>query len=362
MRAHSFTVVPLVLALGGLAVGCSVVDRQHLDELEQGAMDAGPTDSGTPVDTGPDDAGRPANFLRTVDRCGEVGSPEVLDDSSGQQLLVDTRELTSQVTSCGSRMALGNEGFVAIDVTAGDQWHFHVIPDPTVADQTRDPFLYLLSGGCDSRDCDSRSDQCEGAGDEHFAFVAPSDGRFYLGIDDRIEGGGRYLLEAIRLVCGDGVKVHGESCDGTANCDTRCREVLSETRPAEQIPNDNEIEANSIDFPVSGEITISGSIGGDLCIYPDVFTFAVEEGTTLRANILKSDGTDCDNPALTPFDLVLRSTNGDERARSVTDGSGCNELNVADLAAGTYLLYLEHSVPIGDGRPVTYSLHLEQTL
>ncbi|MFK7987456.1 MAG: hypothetical protein AB8I08_15650 [Sandaracinaceae bacterium] len=358
---RNFAMVPLVLALGGLALGCSVVDRQHLDNLEQGPMDAGPTDSGTPEDTGPVDSGTPENFLRTVDRCGDVGSPEVLDDSTGQQLVVDTRSLTSQITSCDSRTAPGHDGFVAIDVTAGDQWHFHVIPDPSVADQDRDPFLYLLSGGCDSRDCDNASDQCRGSGDEHFAFVAPSDGRFYLGIDDRNAGGGQYLLEAIRLVCGDGIKVHGESCDGTANCDTRCREVLSETRPAEQIPNDNEIEANSVEFPTSGEITISGSIGGDLCIYPDVYTFAVEEGTTVRANILKSDGTDCDNPALTPFDMVLRTTNGDERSRSVTDGAGCNELNVAGLSAGTYLLYLEHSDPIED-RPVTYSLHLEQTL
>lgn len=358
MRAtQALSILAVAAALLG---GCVVVNDTHLEELRDAG--SGPTDAPTGTDAPMEDANVPEDLLRTVDRCGD-SMALVLDDSTGGQVTIDTTGHTNRTSSCASRDAPGNDGFVAIDVLAGDQWHFHVIPDPSVADQDRNPFLYLLSEGCDNRDCEHQSDQCQGGGDEHFAFVAPTDGRWYLGIDDRNAGGGRYLLEAVRLLCGDGVKVHGEACDGTTNCSRNCREVLSDTRPAEQIPNDNEIEANEIDFPASGEITISGSIGGDLCIYPDVYTFAVDTAdTTLTARILKSDGSACDNPSLTPFDIVLRTAAGEERAGGMTNSStGCSELTVTGLASGTYLLYLEHDTPIED-RPVTYQLHLQQSL
>lgn len=347
------------LALSTLALlgGCSIVDDAHLETLrnqaDSGSIDSG-ADTGTPVDAGP--------VIALADRCGAATAP-VFAISTDGQIAVDTRENTNQVGSCGSRSAPGHEGFIAIDVVGGDMWHFHVVPDPSVADQVRDPFLYLLTDGCDSRDCDHSSDSCVGGGDEHFAFVAPNDGRFFLGIDDRNEGGGQYLIQAVKLNCGDGSKAHGEGCDGSATCDTQCHEIISETRPTEQLPNDNEIEANFIEFPASNTITIGGAIGGDLCTYPDVYQFRVTNpGSTLDVVIVKDDGTACDSATLTPFDIVLRGTDGDVRRLGEPNaGTSCSELHVTGLEAATFLLYLEHSTPIED-RQQPYRLRLSLTL
>lgn len=345
----------LLLALSGFTTGCFVVDTGHLEGLGQDD-DAGiSTDADTTTDSGTGD--------QLNDACGgNIADYVVLRTSTPSQLAFSTRSLSNRVSSCGSRSAPGNDGFVAIEVQAGDQWHFHVIPDPSVAGQDRDPFLYLLDSTCRNTACEHASDACVGAGDEHFAFVAPRNGTWYLGIDDRNEGGGDYLLGAYRLFCGDGEPEHGEACDGGGTCNTECREVLNVGRASEQLPNDNEIEANFLEFPASNALTVSGILGGDACTYPDVYNFAVaNDGTNLVMEILKSDGSVCDSGSLTPFDIVLRNSAGEIRAGMQTNAStGCAELRVADVTAASYFVYLEHDEPLD--RPVSYSLRITQSL
>jgi len=347
-----------------LLSGCFLVTPDHRDEVINGipGSDAG-------WDAGPDgfdagvDGGGSTNIL--VDRCGDPdGDYEVLRDSRAQ-FIVDTTDLVNRNSMCGTGDSPGNDGFLAIEVVAGDLWHFHVIPDPATPGQTRDPFLYLVQAegsGCDTRACAHSSNSCTGSGDEHFAFSAPTDGIWYLGIDDAMEGGGVYQIEAIRLQCGDAMKVHGEACDGSGTCNSSCQEVLSETRPTEVEANDNEIEANFVELPATNSLTLSGNIGGNSCIYPDVYNFRVDtEGSSVAVDILKSDDTVCDTSALTPFDLVLRNSAGEVRAGPVTNpATGCAELRVDGLSAAAYFLYLEHGTPIED-RLVTYRVRITVT-
>lgn len=338
------------------ASGCAIVSGEHRDMVLTGGFDAGVDAATTDPDAGPDDT------FPVVDRCGD-DSIEALFASTDGQVAIDTTGLSNRFTSCGSRAADGNEAFIPIEVRGGDRWHFHVIPDPSVADQDRDPFLYLVDSTCRNTSCDDFSDACRGPGDEHFAFVAPADGTWYLGIDDRIAGGGRYLLEAVKLDCGDNDAVHGEACDGTGTCSTDCREIVDEGRPSEQIPNDNEIEGNFIEMPASREITVTGAIGGDLCTYPDVFVFANDTaGSDLTVTVRKTDGTVCDAAINTPYDIVLRNPDGDVVAGPETNAAtGCSELRVMDLPAQSFYLYLEHDEPIED-RPVPYRLHVQLSL
>ncbi|MCB9592337.1 MAG: hypothetical protein H6719_06365 [Sandaracinaceae bacterium] len=361
MRLASIPTLAIALALGG----CFVVTPGHRDDvLNNTGTDAG-TDGAVPpgTDAGVDGGGS-TNLL--VDSCGDSSATyEILRDSRSP-FIVDTTSLVNRVSTCGTGASPGNDGFLAVEVTAGDLWHFHVIPDPATPGQDRDPFLYLVlasGSSCDTRACQHSSNSCLGGGDEHFAFVAPEDGIWYLGIDDANPGGGVYQIEAIRLQCGDGMKVHGEACDGSATCSSSCQEILSETRPNEVEANDNPIEANFVEIPsATNEITLSGNIGGGTCTYPDVFDFRIgDDNSALTVDILKSDGTVCDNASLTPFNIILRSSAGETRAGPMTDPvTGCAQLRVTGLSAAAYYVYLEHDAPIED-RIVPYQVRLRVT-
>ncbi len=355
------TSLALLLALG--LGGCFVVNPEHRDMVLGGQTDGGGTDgfvpgSDTGVDGGADTGG-------LAEACGGPDGDYLILRDSHEPFVVRTSSLVNNISTCGTGAAPGNDGYIAVEVTAGDLWHFHVVPDPATPGQDRDPFLYLVQGSggsCDTRGCQHSSDACTGGGDEHFAFVAPADGIWFLGIDDANPGGGAYQLSAFRLQCGDGMTVHGEACDGPATCNSACQEILSETRPGEIEANDNPIEANFIEVPAANEVTVSGNIGGGTCTYPDVYNVRIDDtGADLSVSILKTDGTPCDNATLTPFDIVLRNTAGEVRAGPMTDPvTGCAELVVADLSAAAYFLYLEHDEPIED-RVVAYQLHIEIT-
>ena len=349
MRAlRSVLVVCLSVALGG----CFVVSREHLDNLESG--DSG-MDTSNPGDTSMEDTGE---VFALNDRCGQP--TPLLRVSTEGQIKVDTRMLANRISDCNGRPAPGNDGFVAIDVTAGERWHFHVVPDPTVSGQDRDPFLYLLPQSCFAAACVNFSNTCTGAGDEHFAFEALNTETVYLGIDDVNPGGGQYEINAIRLDCGDGVSAHGESCDGDANC-MNCRKVLSGATPNEAPPNDNTIEANMITFPASNMLTLTGSIGDDgSCTYPDVFQFTVvNAGSDLNVDFLKSDGFACDSGTLTPFRLVLRQLDGTIVAMGMDSAAGCEQLIVPDLPAATYFLSIELPTAITS---TSYRMRMQLTL
>lgn len=275
-----------------------------------------------------------------VDRCGDSAAFLITETSVFR---VDTRELAPENTvTCAS--SAGNDGFFAIEVEAGEYWHFH-LHDESPVSAGRKPVLYLMEAGCDPRRCVQLSNQCKDGGDEHFAFIPDSSGTWYLGIDDETEGGGEYTLQAIRPQCGNGTAEHGESCDGQPGCDSRCRWVLDSDRTQEQIPNDNITEANVIDIPpAGGALEISGDIGGAAaCEYPDMFAIVIPDGGARLEVEIRQDESACPAAAAAPYDLELLNSGGGMRAGSGLDDNGCPIID-ATLPAGLYY------VRVGDDR------------
>lgn len=345
-----------IVAAGFWFSGCTVVDRARLDSLPQpGADGAVPKGNDADVVDGPKDG------------CGDDENVQVLVDSTAD-IVIDTRRMTNRVQECGGRPSPGADAFVAVDVVAGQYWHFHLRTDPTLV-QDRDPFLYLLQapsgGSCDNRMCNFNSDACTGGSDEHFAFVADASGRWYIGVDDRRPGGGVYLLDAFLPECGDGVRQHGESCDepDPTVCDAQCRQIVSAQQPSEQEVNDNATEANFLRMPPTNELLVSGSIGGGTCTYPDYFAVQMPPlGGDLSVLV---DG--CTSGAETPFELLLLTPTGEVRVPPATDSAGCAALHsnpgggpLGRLAEGLYSLVVRLPSAQED-RPVPYRLRIRIT-
>ena len=312
--------------------GCFVVDAAHYQRLT--GQDAG-TDAQQPSE------------VYAVDTCG--ASNTFVFTQTTRNIAIDTRTSNSDIaTTCRGPATTGNDVFFAVNVQAGEFWHFHLRVDPTdpTSVMSRDPAFYLLQTGCDARVCRFASDACDGNLDEHFAFKADARGTWYLGIDDRNPGGGRYLLDAIRPVCGDGVAEHGEACDdgNTVNddrCDNQCRATVGgESGFDEKTPNDNEAEANHILLPTSRTMQIQGAIGGEGDCYPDVFVIDVPQNATLTVRSQDMSNVDCASATTTPFQFALRNARGDAVGGTVT--SGCPEITYTNgpTSATTYYIWL----------------------
>jgi cysteine-rich repeat protein len=323
-------------ALVGLA-GCAVVSRQHLDDL-QGGADAGPRRDGEVVE---EDAGGP----QFDDRCKPPDeTPRFLLTTTNSNIEIDTTGYENDSSSSCMATTEGNDIFIGLDVTNGARWHFHL---SNLSGGDRKPMLYLTEASrCDSRTCTFSANACSGGGEEHFAFEANVDGRWYLGIDDSEPGGGRYRLAAYRLVCADGSPGHGEGCDDGNRidgdgCDRDCRVELSTERIAEFEPNDNALEANAIVLPPSNELEITGSIGGtSACLYADVFAINVPAGGDLEVDALNADGTPCASGASTMFELVLQS-GSDTLESGMQDANGCAIVRHADLEGAEYTVRVQ---------------------
>lgn len=345
MRSLAFSACAVVV-LG--ATGCVVVDGKHRDLL---LRDGGGQRDG---DVSHTDAG-----MQFDDQCG-ADNPRLLLTDTTRDILIDTEayhNLNNQ--SCGANTP-GKDVFIGVDVVAGEFWHFHlaaVSPD-------RNPMLFLTQGtSCDSRSCQFVSTACEGTGDEHFAFVADADGRWYIGIDDGVTGGGQYMLSAFRPVCGDGEKTHGEACDdgnliNGDRCDRRCRLELSEARTMEVEPNDNRVESNALRLPASNDLTITGSIGGPgACTYADVFAVSLPDMGDLHVDALNSDDSACASGSLTPFNLSLENSAGEVVLANMEDSSGCAIIRATNQASGEY--FVRVSVPAETSLPASYRLHVQ---
>jgi len=338
-----------------VATGCVEVDIPTSTVIETVIRDGAPMlDGGT--DSGLVDATVDAGIPEAADRCGE---PEtfVLSDTT-RSLRVDTTTATgsSLTLVCAGSIASGYDRFYAIDAVAGDYWHFHLSADPAFAplEPGRDPVLYVVaanSGGvCDDRLASCPSDfanACVGRADEHFAFIAPSNGRFYVGIDDANPGGGHYQLDAFRPSCGNGIQEHGESCDDPdpATCSRTCRKIIGTTArgdfPAEAEFNDDVREANEIAFAGVLSTEITGDIGGVGDCYPDVFQIRVETaGIGVRIDALTGTGGPCPSTSSAPYTLQLYDAAGTQRAGGV-DAAGCPNVNAPSLPAGSYTLWVK---------------------
>lgn len=327
------TTLACMLALG-MATGCAIVTTEHRDGLRDGGSNPLP-DGQMPAQDG-------GNLApRFDDRCGSTSPRMVLSDTT-RNIEIDTRTSfrSSVNTSCGASTP-GNDVFIAVDVVAGDFWHFHL----STNDDTRDPMLFLTpASSCDTRMCEFVSAVCTGRDDEHFAFEPSASGRWFIGIDDSVSGGGQYLLEAFKPVCGDGVSDHGEACDDGNRvdgdgCDRMCRIELSQDRTVEVEPNDNRREANVLRLPASNELTIGGSIGGPgACIYADVFALNVPDGAQLLVDALNPDDSACASRALTPFSLALQTSSGSVVSENMEDANNCSVVRATGLVAGQYFV------------------------
>jgi cysteine-rich repeat protein len=358
MQEHRIALA-LITALS--ASGCFILDDQHLVDLMR--------DSGPPVDSGPrPDTGMlftDGGMIPFDDHCG-AENPRTILRRTTLDILIDTNQMSNSVsTNCGGAPTPGNDVFLAIDVQPAEYWHFHLKTDPTDPDSAnRQPALYLLRGRpCDDRECSFSSDVCGGVGDEHFGFVANEPGIWYLGIDDRLAGGGRYVLQALRPVCGDGERIHGESCDdenvtGGDGCSSNCLIELETSREME--PNDNPTEANYLILPGSNEIVVEGVIGGEgACRYADTFAVNVPENTRVSVDVLDTSGAVCADSALTEgFQLALRNTAfADAVPSGTTDGAGCSILRSPEpLRGGLY--YVTVLLPEDLERPKAYRLRI----
>ena len=346
MRSEFFSSSPVrtawVVALA-FSGACTIVDSNLTDQLDE----------------------RVGAQLVGGNVCGESGTPlinAIVEDGAVQ---IDTRQAANSTDNSCGRGTPGNDLFFAVDVTAGDYWHFHLraLPDPDNGNMIdRDPILYLFSSGpegndgsrtCGDRSCEFYADRCESSSDEHFAFVASQDGRWYVGVDDHNEGGGLYELTAFHPNCRDGNVEHGEACDdgndvSNDSCDNACRKVIANDGATESLPNDNIVEANVLSFDSEDILRIRGAVGGQTNCYPDVYAVNVPEGGQLRVEALASfaGGSEvaCDGSTNAPFEITLTDRNGGNEVSGGVDLNGCPILGpTAALAAGEYIITVDEA-------------------
>jgi len=345
------TSLSLLLAVAG----CSLADASRYQALPEGPVDGGTTDGDTPdPDTGVD-AGPPDQLA--VDGCGDDEVYVITDSEEG--IVVDTRPFASDVNSlpgsCGVS-APGLDAFFAVDVQAGEYWHFHL----ATSEPARDPILYLLNASCAETQCSRElfANYCDSAGDEHFGFQFNESGRWYIGIDDGNAGGGVYTLGAYRPTCnGTAPAEHGESCDGEEGCTEDCRRVIDEDSVTETGFSFNVQEANLIRLPAGNELTFEGDVGGfEGCAYPDVFAIDIPAGATLTVEELGPDGMTCTGAGASSIQVAIQSRTGMVRARS-------NAVNGCALVTSTFASEGRFFLVVTDARadtrtPYAYRLHV----
>lgn len=333
------TSLSIVLAMAG----CSLADPALYQALPEGPTEDGgvpDADGATPMDTGVD--GGPPEQL-AVDGCGDPGVYVITDSEEG--IVVDTRPFASDVNSlpgsCGVS-APGPDAFFAVDVQAGEYWHFHL----ATSDPGRNPILYLLNASCAETQCSRElfANYCDSAGDEHFGFQFNESGRWYIGIDDGTAGGGVYTLGAYRPTCnGTAPAEHGESCDGEEGCTDDCRRVIDEESVTESGFSFNVQEANLIRLPAGNVLTFEGDVGGfEGCAYPDVFAIDIAAGATLTVEELGPDGMTCTGAGASSIQVALQSRTGMVRARS-NAVNGCAVVTSTFATEGRFFLVVTDS-------------------
>jgi cysteine-rich repeat protein len=311
------------LLLPALALGlgaCDVFDPslyRNLELHDMGGADASP------------DLAPAAATLALADRCeGEMPTLHPTPGQFVQEFIVDTSGLHddfSDLVTCTAHAEPGNDGFFAIDMLAEQRWHIHVKPlTPGL-----DPAIYVIPT-CDERACSlgNGEDECGPGRDEHMSFIAPTGGRFIVGVDARMSGGGLYDVLAVRPICGDGIRDHSESCDdgntiSGDGCDSRCRAELSGPSPAEVEPNDDLTGANVLPLdPSTPSVMVHGRLGGH-CDF-DMYLVNVPAGGSVHATLLDPSGAPCggDTPPMT-ISFVLPDGHTVAGQVGVGTGGGC---------------------------------------
>ncbi len=358
LRAMPFRTVVSILSALLFTPGCLVVDSGPLDRLRAAG------DASVDVPSAPEDAPADGGTGGPSDRCADE-TAELLTGTSIHE--IDTTTFGADFDLMGEPTD-GNDAFFRFNGTSGQFWHFHLAS----LSPGRNPVLYVVrsSGGiCMSSTMSVRNACTTTDGDEHFAFVVPATAEYFLGIDDSNTGGGRYRLQVIRPVCGDGLQEHGESCDGGPTgsdvCDTSCRILLSDLDGTGQtsVPigrhNDTSAEAMVVVLDdADPTLDINGTIPPGDC-YPDVFSLDVAANTRVSVTARNSTtGVACAAAADATYSLELKNA-ADTRIAGGVDGMGCPVVNQMLTNEGRYFIWLTNT---GDGtRPLSYTLRFERT-
>jgi len=256
--------------------------------------------------------------------------------------------------------APGNDTFFAVRMNANEKWHFHV-QAPTTAS---DPAVYVLDSCSDLRSCRDTYWGINACGDgenEHFSFVAPATGDYFVGVDGVRAGGEAIEVFAVRADCGNDEKEHSEFCDD-GNDDPldgchECRPVLSEDT-AEIEPNDGPLDPDLLVLPAEGGSMRITSTLGSRCDF-DFFRLDVPANAELALS-LSGNASAC-----RLADLQIRELDSPNPflVDSAADPSGaCAELVRGDLRAGTYLIRVApRRVPGVAAAAVNYALDVSPT-
>jgi cysteine-rich repeat protein len=354
MNMTHFRCIPLLLVPLALAA-CDVFDAR-LEALARPDMAMSAADMTS------------TTFLALADRCsGDVPT----FPSEPDEFDVDTtnlaNDISTDITSCTTHPADGNDGFFAIDTTAGQRWHFHVHPLTSSVDVA----LYILPT-CDERSCTvaHSEDECGPGRDEHLSFIAPNSGHFLVGIDSRSAGGSPFHVLAVRPVCGNGILEHSESCDdGNVapgdGCDEHCRSELSVRATSEVEPNDDAIGANVLLLDSTApSLTVHGRLGGR-CDF-DTYAIQVPVNGSVQATLLDVTGNTC-SPTTPAMSLTFLLPDGHTVAGVVkgSDGAGCPAIGPAQPFAnalpnaGTYFVRVSTNadVPTAFDYSLQFQLH-----
>jgi hypothetical protein len=341
-----------------VAPGCLVVESGPLDRLR--AADAGSSDAPISPDDVPADTG-PGNLA--ADECG---NPDTFLLTGSGTFEIDSTALDPDFSILGTASG-GNDAFFQFDGVSGEFWHFHL----AALTAARDPVLYVVqaAGGVCSSSAVAVRDACAGTeGDEHFAFVPPTTGRFFLGIDDGMSGGGRYRLQVVRPTCGNSIAEHGEPCDegmAAPTCDATCHIVLSDIDGTglTSVPpgrhNDTTTEAmNVILAAADPSLDVAGTIPPGDC-YPDVFSIDLLGGARIQVTARNTTtGAACASASEASYALELQNAAG-SRIGGGVDAAGCPTVDQTLMNPGRYFVWLNAT---GDrSRPVNYTLRFERT-
>lgn len=347
-----------LLLLSLVSGGCFGNFDAHLYQArEDGGMTG--TDAGTPTLA-------LADFCTTPSLVPSIPRPASAADAISRAYLIDTSGLAddvSDVAACTGAQEHGPDGFASVMMLQNERWHFHLRRPSGAANAA----LYILDSSCDERTCSGGEGQdlCGPSADEHFSFVAPADGLYFLGVDSETPDGFTGELDVIHPVCGDGIKEHSEGCDGGDNCDAECRTELADG-DSESESNDDLYSANHIILAATGTTSINGHIAS--ACESDVFAFAVPAGSmgdvTVRLGL--SDGA-CPMDDTTPIDLAVIAPDGSRvlTSTSLAATGGCMMVGgtaspLATLAADTYYVRIRSIAPAPD-RPIDYQLSITPT-
>jgi cysteine-rich repeat protein len=231
--------------------------------------------------------------ISLAERCESMGSIPVLA-AGGAPYEIDTRSMTSdyrELSACVGHELPGNDGFVAVDMKAGEKWHVHI--NPATADY--DPALYILAS-CDERACGATTaiDECGPGKSEHLSFIAPATSRYLVGIDSPTTGGGQATVVIARPQCGNNIVEHSETCDdgntmSGDGCDSLCRKELPATTN-EMEPNDDLRAANILPMKGASAPTRVTAQIATRCDH-DMYSVTVPAGGSIKARVTAMTAT-----------------------------------------------------------------------